>query len=65
MFARKIKFARRIKCLTKEEIAKYLDVNQEVVDSWEKGKNLPDFYKLVELSALLGLSIETLLATID
>lgn len=65
MFARKIKFARRIKCLTKEQIAKYLDVSLNEVDSWEKGKNLPDFYKLVELSVLLGLSIEVLLGTID
>ncbi|URZ87314.1 helix-turn-helix domain-containing protein [Floricoccus penangensis] len=65
MFARKIKFARRIKCLTKKQIADYLNVNQEVVDSWERGENLPDFYKLVELSVLLGLSIEVLLGIID
>lgn len=48
--------------MTQEELGERLGVTNKTVSRWETGKYMPDIDKLQELSALLGISINELLA---
>ena len=52
----------RQKCnLSIRDVAEKLNVSQQAVSQWEKGKSFPDVGNLVKLSDLYGLSIDKML----
>lgn len=57
----KIAALRKEKDLTQVELADQMMVSYQAVSNWERGNSLPDISKLVELSQILGVSIEELL----
>ena len=48
--------------MTQEQLGEHLGVTNKTVSRWETGKYMPDIDKLQELSAILGISINELLA---
>ena len=48
--------------LTQEEIAEKLGITSQSVSKWERGVNSPDISLLIEISRILNVSIEELLA---
>ena len=48
--------------ITQEQLGESLGVTNKTVSRWETGKYMPDIDKLQELSAILGISINELLA---
>ena len=48
--------------MTQEQLGERLGVTNKTVSRWETGKYMPDIDKLQELSAILGISINELLA---
>ena len=48
--------------MTQEQLGESLGVTNKTVSRWETGKYMPDIDKLQELSAILGISINELLA---
>ena len=59
--------AEKIACLRKqrnwsqEELAEQLSVTRQAVSKWESGQSMPDLDKIVQLSAVLGVSTDYLL----
>lgn len=53
---------RKEKNLTQNELADLLNVSHQAVSRWERGENMPDVMKLVELSKLYGVSVDDILA---
>ncbi len=53
---------RKQRGLTQEQLGEKLGVTNKTVSRWETGKYMPDIDKLQELSAILGISINELLA---
>lgn len=60
-----IKKARLLRDLQQKQVALEMDVSQATVSEWESGRSKPTSAKLVKLSALLGFSIDYLLAGDD
>lgn len=48
--------------MTQEQLGEHLGVTNKTVSRWETGKYMPDIDKLQDLSAILGISINELLA---
>ena len=48
--------------MTQEQLGERLGVTNKTISRWETGKYMPDIDKLQELSAILGISINELLA---
>jgi len=57
----RIKSQRERRRLRQADIASALQISAQAVSKWERGENAPDIAVLVELSGLLGVSIEWLL----
>ena len=53
--------ARKIKGLTQDDLAKYLDVTPQAISKWENNLSCPDILLLPKISEILGISIEELL----
>jgi len=53
---------RKLQGMTQEQLGEKLGVTNKTVSRWETGKYMPDIDKLQELSALLGVSVNELLA---
>jgi len=53
---------RKQKGMTQEGLGEMLGVTNKTVSRWETGKYMPDIDKLQELSAVLGISVNELLA---
>ncbi len=53
---------RRERGMTQEEMGERLGVTNKTVSRWETGKYMPDVDKLLELSGLLGVSVNELLS---
>lgn len=53
---------RRQQGLTQEQLGEKLGVTNKTISRWETGKYMPDIDKLQELSTILGISINELLA---
>ena len=58
----RIKAARLVKGLSQEKLGDLLGVSFQAVSSWETGKFIPDAEHLPQLSAVLDLSLDSLLA---
>lgn len=53
---------RRERGMTQEELGERLGVTNKTVSRWETGRYMPDVDKLLELSGLLGVSVNELLS---
>lgn len=58
--ADKLQILRVNKRLSQEELANILDVSRQAVSKWESGKSVPDLQKLIKLSELYNVNIDTL-----
>ena len=56
----KLQMLRINKRLSQEELANILDVSRQAVSKWESGKSVPDLQKLIKLSELYNVNIDTL-----
>ena len=59
---RRIAALRKAKNLTQAELAEQLSVSYQAVSNWERGESMPDLFKLPTLAAVLGTSVDALLA---
>ena len=59
---RRIAALRKAKNLTQAELAEQLSVSYQAVSNWERGESMPDIFKLPTLAAVLGTSVDALLA---
>ena len=57
----KIKFLRKEKKLTQEELAEYLHVSSQAVSKWETGASSPDIDMLPKLAIFFGTSLDNLM----
>ena len=57
----KIKSRRVALSLTQEELAEKLNVSRSTVSNWEIDRNYPDLSSIVELSAVLDMTLDELL----
>ena len=62
-FHEKLQALRKQRGLTQEELAERLFVTRQAVSRWENGETLPNTDTLRRLSALFGVSINTLLGS--
>ena len=60
MLSERLKEFRKNEGLTQKELAIVLDSSQNTISQYESGKRMPTVKKLVELSTLLGCSIDEL-----
>ncbi len=60
MLSDKLKEFRRNEGLTQKELAMVLDSSQNTISQYESGKRTPTIKKLLEISALLGCSVDEL-----
>ena len=58
--ADKIIELRKKKGWSQEELAEKLDVSRQSVSKWESGQSLPDMNRIIALSDLFGVSVDTL-----
>ena len=59
--AKNIKYLRKKKNVTQEELAAYLNISFQSVSKWEKGENLPDIQTLAALSNYFDVTTDELL----
>ena len=57
----KIKFLRKEKKVTQEELAEYLHISSQAVSKWETGASSPDIDLLPKLAIFFGTSLDMLL----
>ena len=60
MLSEKLKEFRRNEGLTQKELAMVLNSSQNTISQYESGKRTPTVKKLVEISILLGCSVDEL-----
>ena len=53
---------RKNKNLTQEQLAEQLNIGREAVSKWERGKTLPDYNVLKDLSNFFNISVDEILA---
>lgn len=54
-----IRKARKEAKLTQRELAKHLGVSQQTIANWENGKAHPDITKILQLSRILGTTVQS------
>ncbi|WP_206857528.1 helix-turn-helix domain-containing protein [Candidatus Enterococcus mangumiae] len=64
-FGKILKEKRKQLGITQEDLAKKLNVSRSAISNWEIGRNYPDIHTLVEISALLAVSLDELLENTD
>ncbi len=62
-FADKLKQIRKDKKLSQEDLAELLDVSRQAVSKWEQGAGYPEVEKLLLLSDMLNISLDSLMGT--
>jgi len=60
-FQDKIQALRKEKRLSQEELAEMLQVSRQSVSKWESGQSYPETDKLVVLSQIFGVTVDSLL----
>lgn len=60
-FADRLKFYRKEKGITQEELAEMIGLSRQSVAKWESGQSYPDINNLVHLSNIFGISIDELI----
>lgn len=61
IFKEKIKYLRKTKGLSQEELANELKISRQAISRWETGENMPDAEMLVQLSLIFDVSVDSLL----
>lgn len=56
-----LKYLRKQRDWTQEEVAQYLNMSRSQISKWENGEMLPDIESLAKLSDLYGVSIDFLM----
>lgn len=56
---------RKEKGYSQEELAEILGISRQAISKWESGQSSPDINKLIQLSELYGVSIDTILKGTD
>lgn len=64
-FPQKLQEYRRSAKLSQEDLANKLGVSRQSLSKWEQGLSFPETEKLIELSSMMGLSIDCLLKDTD
>ena len=59
-FEQKLINLRKQKSMSQEELAEHLNVTRQTISKWELGQSKPDMDKLLEISRLFDISVETL-----
>lgn len=57
---KKLKYLRKQKGLTQEDLAEKLNVSRQSVTKWESGKSLPNLENIKEISNIFSVSIDLL-----
>ncbi|MDF2566700.1 MAG: hypothetical protein K0R90_156 [Oscillospiraceae bacterium] len=60
-FNQKLQKLRKEKGMSQENLAELLDVSRQAVSKWESGQSYPEMDKLISLSELFGVTIDSLL----
>ena len=60
-FYQKLKNIRKEHGISQEELAARLNVSRQAVSKWESGQGFPETDKLIQLSTMFGISLDTLL----
>ncbi|MCK8611582.1 helix-turn-helix domain-containing protein [Apilactobacillus nanyangensis] len=60
-FGERIQQQRKIKNMTQEDVATHLNVSRKTISSWENENSYPDIKRLVRISDLYQISLDTLL----
>ena len=58
---KQIALLRKNKGLTQEDVARELNISPQAVSKWENGHTMPELSVLVELTELLGCTIDQIL----
>lgn len=58
--AERLFLLRKQKGLSQEELADMTEVSRQAVSKWERGEAVPDIDKLVKLSQIYGVSIDSI-----
>ena len=58
---KQIALLRKSKGLTQEDVARELNISPQAVSKWENGHTMPELSVLVELTELLGCTIDQIL----
>ena len=61
-FREKLRFLRKEKGFTQEELAEKLCVSRTAVSKWESGRGLPSIESLRDIASLFSLSIDELIS---
>ncbi len=62
MISNNIKYLRKKKGMTQEELAAELNVSRQSVAKWENGETLPDVYNCMEIAKIFDISIDNLIS---
>ena len=60
-FAQKLQKRRKEVGFSQEQLAFELNVSRQAVSKWESGQGYPEVEKLIQLSELLGISLDELM----
>ena len=58
IIAYRIKNARKLRCLSQQEVADEIGVSKQMISKYEKGLSTPDSSKLIKLSKLFNLKVD-------
>lgn len=61
-FAENLKQIRKEKGISQEELAELLEVSRQAVSKWEQGAGYPEVEKLIALSQILSVSLDSLMS---
>ena len=61
ILAKNLKFLRKQKGMTQEELAEHFNVQRSVIGSWETLRNHPDIAKIVLMSDFFGVTLDDLM----
>lgn len=59
--AQSIKYFRKEKNLTQNDLAKIMNTTRTTISSWETGASTPDIYTLIKLAEVLNITLITLI----
>ncbi|MBQ2943750.1 MAG: helix-turn-helix domain-containing protein [Ruminococcus sp.] len=62
MISRNLKYLRRSKGFSQEELSERVGVSRQTVAKWESGESLPDISKCAELAMLYGVSLDAIVS---
>lgn len=64
-FSERVKDYRKNKKISQEQLANMMGITRQSVSKWELGQAYPDTEKLIELSKLIGITVDELLKSSD